>query len=203
MKNSKKNGVERRCISTGSLMNTKSMIRFVIGPEGDVVPDVLYKLPGRGLWVGANKNSLEKAIKKNLFSFISRKPVKIDQNLDQNVQRFVLNRLIKLISLARKASQAVAGFEKAKSQLELKKAKLLIQAFDGSTREKSRLRPPNGENTLINCLNMQELGLAFSKESVIHATILNGGLYKEISLEALRLTGLREIKSCYSTRKEN
>ena len=59
MKNSKKNGVERRCISTGSLMNTKSMIRFVIGPEGDVVPDVLYKLPGRGLWVGANKNSLE------------------------------------------------------------------------------------------------------------------------------------------------
>ena len=179
------------------------MIRFVIGPEENVVPDVFCKLPGRGMWVGSNKSSLEKALKKNLFSSILRKPVKIDPNLDQNVQRFVLNKLINLISLARKANQAVAGFEKTKSQLELGKAKLLIQAFDGSAREKSRLRPPNGENSLINCLNMQELGLAFSKENVIHATILNGGLSKGISQEALRLAGLREIKSCYSTRKEN
>lgn len=179
------------------------MIRFVIGPEGNAIPDVFCKLQGKGMWVGASKNNIEKALKKNLFSSILRKPVKIDQNLDKIVQSVVLNKLIKLISLARKANQAVAGFEKAKNQLQLNKAKLLIQAHDGSTREKSRLRPPNRENSFINCLNMRELGLAFSKESVIHATIMNGGLYKEISLEALRLAGLREIKNCHSTRKEN
>ena len=161
-------------------MNTKTMIRFVVGPEGNAVPDVFGKLPGKGMWVGAKKSSLDMALKKNLFSSILKKPVKIDRNLDKNVQRFVLKKLVNLISLARKANQAVAGFEKAKNQLELNKAKLLIQACDGSSREKARLRPPKGENSLINCLNMKELGLAFSKESVIHATIMNGGLYLDI-----------------------
>lgn len=179
------------------------MIRFVIGPEENIIPDVFSKLPGKGIWVGASKSSVEKALNKNIFSSVLKKPVEIDKNLDQTIQRSVLNKLIKLISLARKANQAVAGFEKTKNQLKLGKTKLLIQASDGSIREKSRLRPPDGENSIINCLNMKELGLAFSKENVIHASIMNGGLCKEISLEALRLAGLRETKSCHSTRKEN
>ncbi len=196
-----KKTIQRRCISTGSLMNTRSMVRFVIGPEGGVVPDVFYKLPGKGLWVESKKKSLETAIKQNLFSSVLRRSVEVDQDLTSAVEISVLKKLINLISIARKAQQAVFGYEKTRTQLELKKAKLLIQALDGSTREKSRLRPPIGENSLINCLTMRELGLAFGRESVIHATIMNGGLYKEISLEALRIKGIREIRSCQSIQK--
>ena len=183
-------------------MNTRSMVRFVVGPDGKVVPDVFYKLPGKGIWVGSKKKSLETAIKQNLFSSSARRPVEVDQNLTGTVEVFIIKKLTNLISIARKAKQAVFGFEKVRSQLELKNAKLLIQARDGSSREKSRLRPPAGENSLINCLTMDELGLAFGRENVIHATIMNGGLYKEISLEALRIEGIREINSCQSIQKD-
>ncbi|MFL2798946.1 MAG: RNA-binding protein [Paracoccaceae bacterium] len=197
-----KKNIQKRCISTGTLMNTRSMVRFVVGPDGNVVPDVFYKLPGKGIWVGSKKKSLETAIKQNLFSSSICRPVEVDQNLTGTVEVFIIRKLTNLISIARKAKQAVFGFEKVRSQLELKNARLLIQASDGSSREKSRLRPPAGKNSLINCLTMNELGLAFGRENVIHATIMNGGLYKEISLEALRIEGIREMNSCQSIQKD-
>ena len=194
--------IERRCISTGSIMNTKSMVRFVVGPDGGAVPDVFCKLPGKGMWVSSKKSSLDRALSKNLFSVVSKKPVLINNNLSKQIEDSILKKLLNLISLARKANQAIAGFEKVKGSLETDRAVLLIQASDGSPREKSRLRPPIGEGTLINCLKMQELGLAFGRESVIHAAIMRGGLHKEITLEALRLGGIREIQGHSSAQKE-
>jgi len=194
--------IERRCISTGSIMNTKSMVRFVVGPDGGAVPDVFCKLPGKGMWVSSKKSSLDRALSKNLFSVVSKKPVLINNNLSKQIEDSILKKLLNLISLARKANQAIAGFEKVKGSLETDRAVLLIQASDGSPREKSRLRPPIGDGTLINCLKMQELGLAFGRESVIHAAIMRGGLHKEITLEALRLGGIREIQGHSSAQKE-
>ena len=194
--------IERRCISTGSIMNTKSMVRFVVGPDGGAVPDVFCKLPGKGMWVSSKKSSLERALRKNLFSVVSKKPVLINNNLSKQIEESILKKLLNLISLARKANQAIAGFEKVKGLLETDRAVLLIQASDGSPREKSRLRPPVGAGTLINCLKKQELGLAFGRESVIHAAITRGGLHKEITLEALRLGGIREIQGHSSAQKE-
>jgi predicted RNA-binding protein YlxR (DUF448 family) len=183
-------------------MNTKSMVRFVVGPDGGAVPDVFCKLPGKGMWVSSKKSSLERALRKNLFSVVSKKPVLINNNLSKQIEESILKKLLNLISLARKANQAIAGFEKVKGLLETDRAVLLIQASDGSPREKSRLRPPVGAGTLINCLKMQELGLAFGRESVIHAAITRGGLHKEITLEALRLGGIREIQGHSSAQKE-
>jgi|TARA_B100000767_G_scaffold25269_1_gene22191 hypothetical protein len=183
-------------------MNTKSMVRFVVGPDGGAVPDVFCKLPGKGMWVSSKKSSLDRALRKNLFSVVSKKPVLISNNLSKQIEESILKKLLNLISLARKANQAIAGFEKVKGLLETDRAVLLIQASDGSPREKSRLRPPTGAGTLINCLKMQELGLAFGRESVIHAAIMRGGLHKEITLEALRLDGIREIQGHSSAQKE-
>lgn len=183
-------------------MNTKSMVRFVVGPDGGAVPDVFCKLPGKGMWVSSKKSSLDRALSKNLFSVVSKKPVLINNNLSKQIEDSILKKLLNLISLARKANQAIAGFVKVKGSLETARAVLLIQASDGSPREKSRLRPPVGEGTLINCLKMQELGLAFGRESVIHAAIMRGGLHKEITLEALRLGGIREIQGHSSAQKE-
>ena len=194
--------IERRCISTGSIMNTKSMVRFVVGPDGGAVPDVFCKLPGKGMWVSSKKSSLDRALSKNLFSVVSKKTLLINNNLSKQIEDSILKKLLNLISLARKANQAIAGFEKVKGLLETDRAVLLIQASDGSPREKSRLRPPTGAGTLINCLKMQELGLAFGRESVIHAAITRGGLHKEITLEALRLGGIREIQGHSSAQKE-
>ena len=196
-------GQVRSCIATGIAMSPISMIRFVIGPEGDVVPDIYGKLPGRGIWVSAKSAALEKAVKKKLFYRSAKKPILIRENLVSNVENILARRLINLISLARKAGQAVTGFEKVKGLLETDRAKVLIQANDGSKREKAKFRPPGNDSTKIGCMTSRELGLAFGRESVIHAAITAGGLYKEISMESLRLAGIRENNGNTGAKKGN
>ena len=100
--------------------------------------------------------------------------------------------MIDLLALARKAGQAVAGLEKTKAALVSGEAVLLLQAADGSARERGQLRPPKGENSLVSCLFGHELGLAFARDRVIHAAVLAGGLGDRIRDEALRLSGIRD-----------
>ena len=51
-------GPERRCIATGEVQPKHGLIRFVVGPEGQVVPDLSEKLPGRGIWVAADRRAV-------------------------------------------------------------------------------------------------------------------------------------------------
>jgi predicted RNA-binding protein YlxR (DUF448 family) len=182
---------ERRCIATGQTRPRAELIRFVVGPDGVIVPDVVGKLPGRGIWVSARKTALEKAADKGLFARAAKQPVKLPEGLAGTVEQAVAARVVNLLSLARKAGQAVAGFEKVKDLLAKDRASALIQASDGSERGKSKLRPPGGPETLITCLTGQEIGLAFGRENVIHAALAAGGLSNRVVEDAARLDGLR------------
>jgi len=167
------------------------MIRFVVGPDGAIVPDLAGKLPGRGIWVGADRAALERAVAKRLFARAARAPVTVPADLTQTVEAGLAQRLRETISLARRAGQAVAGFEKVRARLAEGGAALLVQAADGSPRERSRLRPPDGPGTLIDCLTASELGLAFGRDRVIHGAISAGGLAERALIDARRLSGLR------------
>lgn len=184
-------GPERRCIATGELCDPARMIRFVVGPEGQAVPDVSGKLPGRGMWVSADKEALQTAIKKKAFSRSAKEQVTIPDDLLAQTETLLAKRLVNLISLARKAGQAVTGYEKVKGLLETDRAKLLVQASDGSERGKSKLHSPPGKDVFIGCLTAQELGLAFGRESVIHGALTPGGLSKQVQAEGIRLKGVR------------
>lgn len=184
---------ERRCIVTGEVGETAGLIRFVIGPDNAVVPDVAGKLPGRGIWVTATRAALETAVKKNLFARAARQPVTVPPTLVADVEARLVARLIERISLARKAGQAVAGREKVLDWLVKEEAVLLLQASDGSPREKSRLRPPPGKATHFEVLTASELGLSFGREHVIHAALSAGGLTEMAREDALRLSGVREL----------
>ncbi len=186
---------ERRCIATGESQPKAGLIRFVIGPEGNVVPDLLERLPGRGIWVAAERAALDKAVKKGLFSRAARQQVRVDPDLAAEVEAGLCRRVVELISLARKGGAAVAGFEKAKDWLVKDQAEVLIQASDGSERGKTKLRPPDplnpGDTTFIGCLTANELGLAFGRQHVIHAALAAGGLTARVVEEAARLSGIR------------
>lgn len=186
-----KGGAERRCIATGETRDPVGMIRFVIGPEGQAVPDVTGKLPGRGMWVSAKRDALEAAIKKGAFSRSAKTQVTVPDDLVEQTDVFLARRLVDLISLARKAGQAIAGYEKVKSALETEQARVLLQASDGSERGKSKLRSPPGKDVFIGSLTAQELGLAFGRESVIHGALLAGGLSNQVIVEGKRLKGVR------------
>lgn len=188
-------GAERRCIATGETQPKAGLVRFVAGPDGQIVPDVAGKLPGRGIWVAADRSALEKAVAKKLFARGAKQSVSVPDDLTNLVETLLAKRLIELVSLARKSGDALSGFEKVKEALTSGSVAILLQASDGSDGQKSKIRPPDGENTHVLCLNGAELGLAFGKENVIHASLAAGGLNARIVEEASRLTGLRGNKT--------
>lgn len=182
---------ERRCLATGEGQPKAGLIRFGLGPDGQVVPDVLGRLPGRGMYVSADRKAIEKAAAKGLFARAARQPVKVPDGLADLVEAQLARRVIDLISLARKAGEAVTGYEKVKDWLTKDEAEVLVQASDGSERGKSKLHPPGGKGSFIGCLTARELGLAFGREHAIHGALAAGGLTTRVVEEAARLAGLR------------
>ncbi len=180
---------ERRCIVTGEVQPKAGLIRFVVGPEGQVVPDILGKLPGRGMYVAADRAALDKA-GRGAFARAAKSPVTVPEGLVDEVERQLARRVIDLVSMCRKAGLAVAGFEKVKDWLAAGRAKVLLQASDGSVRGKSKLWTPTG-GRFFGCLTSDELGLAFGRESVIHAALAAGGLTDRVIEDAARLAGFR------------
>jgi len=187
----RESGTERKCIATGEVQPKVKLIRFVVGPDGQVFPDVMGKLPGRGIWVSADRAALELAVKKGLFSRAAKQPVKTPDDLVDEVERQLARRVVDLISMQRKAGKAVAGYEKVKSWLQTEEALVLIQAVDGSGRGKSKLSTPHYGH-YIGCLTADELGLAFGRQTVIHGALASGGLTLRVVEEAHRLNGVRQ-----------
>ncbi|SLN34016.1 RNA-binding protein [Pseudooctadecabacter jejudonensis] len=183
---------ERRCIVTGEVSPKAGLIRFVVGPDGTVVPDVLEKLPGRGMWVTATRDALAKA-GKGQFSRSAKAAVTVPDGLADEVERQLARRVVDLIALARKAGLAVCGFEKVKGWLAGgARVRALMQASDGSERGKTKLWTPEGAR-YFGCLTAQELGLAFGRETVIHGALASGGLSDRVVKEASKLRSMREI----------
>lgn len=186
---------ERRCIVTGASGPKTGLVRFVVGPEGAIVPDVAGRLPGRGIWVTADRAALERAAAKKLFARAARAPVAVPEGLADLVEALMARRVVDLVSLARKGGGAVCGFEKVRDALGRgiggRPVAVLLQAHDGSARERSRLRPPEGSEGAVTALGAVELGLAFGRDRVIHAALAAGGLATRVVEEAARLAGIR------------
>ena len=178
---------ERRCIVSGESGPRGGLIRFVIAPDGELVADLAGKLPGRGIWLTADRAMLATALKKKLFARAARAPVTVPADLAEQVEAGLVRRLVETISLARKAGEAVAGFEKVREWLSRGDAAALLQAADGSERGRTKLRPPDGPGTHVTCLTGRELGMAFGRENVIHAALAAGGLCGRVVEEAARL----------------
>ncbi|MEL7149143.1 MAG: RNA-binding protein [Pseudomonadota bacterium] len=184
---------ERRCIATGEVQPKRGLIRFAVAPDSQIVPDVLEKLPGRGIWVAAEREALKTAVEKKLFARGAKQAVQVSATLVEEVETLLAKRLIDGISMARKAGKAVAGYEKVKDWLGREDARILFQATDGSERGKSKLYPPGGRGSFFEVLTASELGLSFGRERVIHAALGFGGLTERIREDAIRLSGVREL----------
>lgn len=187
-------GPDRKCIATGDVQPKFGLVRFVVGPDDQVFPDILGKLPGRGMYVAADRAAIELAAKKNLFSRAAKQPVKVPEGLLEEVEKQLARRVVDLISLQRKAGKAVAGYEKVKSWLQMEEAEVLVQASDGSGRGKSKLSTPHYGH-YIGWLTADELGLAFGRQTVIHGALASGGLTQRVVEEAGRLRGVRVIET--------
>ena len=185
------NLTERKCLVSQESGPKAGLIRFVTSPDGVVVPDILEKLPGRGYYVTADLHILEDAVKCKVFARGAKTQVSVPEDLIAQIDRQLARRVVDLVSIARKAGKAVTGFEKVKGWLAEGRAKVLLQANDGSARGKDKLWTPEG-GRFFGCLTAQELGLAFGRGHAIHCALSGGKLSERVVHEAARLRGLRE-----------
>ena len=194
---SRANARERRDIVSGEVLPDSRLLRFVADPEGQVVPDAAAKLPGRGLWVEASKDAINKAVEKKLFSRAAKAQVTATADLAARAEKALVARMLGDLGIARRAGSLVLGFDNVLRALEgPKPPKALIEAFDGAQDGKRKLYAAAHRLELkcavIETLTSAELGLALGRENVIHAAVQPGGLAERLIFDAERLSGFRQ-----------
>jgi predicted RNA-binding protein YlxR (DUF448 family) len=188
---------ERRDIVTGTVMEESRLIRFVAGPDGAVVPDLARKLPGRGLWVAADRASVQTAARKGLFARAAKRRLISPGDLADQVDGLLARRLLSALGLARKAGELTSGFEKVLASVAAGKAAFLVEALDGAADGRRKLigafhrttRPPR----LVGLFTSEELGLALGAENVIHTAFLAGRGADRWAVDLERLGGFRPL----------
>ena len=187
---------ERRCIVSGEVLPEAKLIRFVVGPDGALTPDLAAKLPGRGIWVGASTATLATAIAKNLFAKAAKKAVKISPDLSVRVPALIVQRMQSDLGMALRSGQLVLGFDQVQRALQgTEPPSLLLEASDGAADGKRKLFAISHARGLkiqtIECLTSAELSVAVGRENVIHAALKSGRLQERLSMDAERLSGFR------------
>lgn len=187
-------GPLRRCIVSGERLAPEVMIRFVVGPENRLIPDVAGKLPGRGIWVSAKRDRLQQAVAKHVFARAARRPVVVDPDLPELVERLVERQCLDMIGLAKRAGAAVAGFDKVDALLRKTAVGALIEASDGAADGRDKLRRLAPDAPVVSLFPAAALAAAMGREGiVVHAAITRGKLAKRLVVAADRLAGLRGL----------
>jgi predicted RNA-binding protein YlxR (DUF448 family) len=184
------------------LANEK-MIRFVIGPDRRVVPDLAARLPGRGIWLSARRDVIETARTRGAFAKAARGPVTVPPDLTSELTAALLRRIGDTIGLARRAGQTVAGFAKAREWLEAGRAGLVIQAHDGSADERARFLGGRAKDIPVaSPLDGAALGAIFGREHAVHVVVAPGRLAELLAIECERLAGLAPPEAARETTED-
>lgn len=169
------------------------MVRFVLSPDRVVTADLGARLPGRGMWLSARRDVLSKACTKGAFARAARGVVTVPPFLLPELIAALEGRIADHIGLARRAGQAVCGFDKAREWLtgtSRIRAGLIVQARDGSPDERVRFARAAPDVPVIAPLTGERLGLVFGREHVVHVVIASGRLAEGLRTDAQRLDGL-------------
>lgn len=182
----------RRDILSGESDDRSALVRFVISPDGTVVPDLEGKLPGRGLWLKPNRDTLAATRLAPLFSRAARQQVAVPADLAARLETLLAQRCRHLLGLARRAGQAVAGYEKVRAALRGGQVAVLLAASDGADNGRDKLRALAPDLPLVDALDSVEIGAALGHVgAAVHVGLAEGRLARELLTTADKLTALR------------
>jgi len=167
------------------------MIRFVVDPTNRVLPDVDERLPGRGMWLSAGRDVVNKAVEKRLFGKVARQSVTVLDDLADRIEALLTRRFYDGLGLARRAGHIVMGFDQVQAALAGSGAALLLAAVDGAEDGRRKLRFLAPELPLITAGPGCQLGAALGREHLVHAVLLPGKLAARVLRDADRLAGFR------------
>ncbi|HEY7669217.1 MAG TPA: RNA-binding protein [Hyphomicrobium sp.] len=189
----------RRCIVTRKERAPDDLIRFVVDPSGAVVPDLARKLPGRGVWVTADKASVAAAVKANAFAKSLKRQVTAAADLPERVEFLFVKRVLEALSLANKAGLVATGFDKVETLLDAGRAAVLLHGSDAASDGTRRLdrkfaavqRDKGQTAPVVDWLTIDQLSLAIGRSNVVHAGLKQGGATNRFLREAERLRRYR------------
>ena len=174
----------RMCVVSREVRPIHELIRFVVSPEGHIVPDLKSKLPGRGMWVTGSRQVVAEAVRRHQFTKAFRRDLRIPPTLPADIEALLVRSVTEALGIAAKARQIVAGFGKVESALREGTVEVLIHASDGAAdgiRKLDMLARQNDGNRgvqplipVITALKSTELDLALTRSNVIHAALLAG-----------------------------
>ena len=172
-------GTERLCAATRAVKPIDELIRFVVGPDG-VVPDLKRKLPGRGLWVTAEKATLKDAIARKVFARGFKREVRATPELLEETERLLVRSALDALAIAGKSGLVAAGFTKAEAAIGRDTIAGLLRASDAGADGVSKLagalrrRDDAGGIAVIKAFTTAQLDLALGRSNVVHAALLAG-----------------------------
>tara|TARA_B100001094_G_scaffold323741_1_gene375153 strand:+ start:486 stop:1109 length:624 start_codon:yes stop_codon:yes gene_type:complete len=182
----------KRCIVSNIAFPKDKMIRFVVSPDGEIIADIEARLPGRGYWLRAHRDVINVACTKSCFVRAARMKVRVSVDLADRVERSLVRKCQELIGLARRAGQVISGFTKVEAWLRSgKPVGALLAAVDAAEYGGKKIWTWADGAPVIAALHADEIGLAFSREYVVHVIISPGRLAKNLQATAWRLEGLR------------
>jgi predicted RNA-binding protein YlxR (DUF448 family) len=184
-------GSYRRCIITGESLPLARLIRFVQGPDGAIVPDVARRLPGRGLWLTAERGMIDKAASGRAFAKAARGNVKVAPDLADTVAELLRRRCLNTLGLARRAGLVAAGAEKVRAQIATGRTIMLLEAADGSPEERRKLCALAPHVPVVDAFAAAELGAALGRDAAVHVGLASGGLTASLSDDAARYQGVK------------
>ena len=179
-----KSATMRMCAVSREVRAIDELIRFVVAPSGEVVPDLKRKLPGRGLWVRASRRTVAEAVRRHQFSRGFKRDVRVAASLPADTEALLERSCTEALAMAAKAGQVVSGFAKVEGLLEQGRAEALIHASDGAADGIRKLDAIAGQRSrnigesrdlpIVTALTSEQLDLALGRSNVIHAALLAG-----------------------------
>ncbi|HET9573067.1 MAG TPA: RNA-binding protein [Methyloceanibacter sp.] len=194
----------RRCALTRESRPKDELLRFVLAPDGTIVPDLKEKLPGRGVWLTAAHDSVTEAAKRNVFARALKAEVKVPEGFAGNVDRLVADAALGAFALANKAGEVVFGSAKVEEAIAKGKVLALVHAReaaeDGCRKLDGKFRGMGGETAFpaVRALGTDELGLASGRTNVIHAALIQGGAALRFLAAASRLERYRKGSAAFA-----
>jgi len=175
----------RRCLVTGALRPKDELIRFVVGPDQAIIPDLEHNLPGRGLWVSAEGGAIEEAARKNLFAKAAKTSVKADPDLAATVARLIKKRCLDLLGLACGAGIAVLGQPQVEAAVKADKIALLLVADDAAANGLEKISAATAPTS--RSFSRNELGAALGHDQIVYVGLKAHGLTAKLQTELGRL----------------
>ena len=186
----------RQCAVTRERLGKEALVRFVLSPDGVVTPDIAEKLPGRGVWVTADRAVLAEAVKKNAFARAFKSSVTVPDGLADTVERLLVQRFTGLLGMAKKAGDVVLGYDQVRDALQKRPPGLLLEAADGAEDGRTKVyflaKALYSGVDVAGALSAAELGMAFGRDRVIHGLVRKGPFAKSLAAAYARLSGFRD-----------